>query len=747
MRPSFEPHTSIPPLPTNSGARRWIETWSADLRTTLKRDFLVDDFVAAMTVAAIAVPLSMAIALASDVDAQRGLVSAVIGGAVAAAVGSSRLSVTGPAAAMAVLVGQVVDAHGIAGLAIVTVLSGIFQVAVGLAGLGILTQLVPKNVVHGFTAGIGVVILVGQLPRALGLPAPDESHALDVLSHVGSLLHDANPRAVAISGFVATSMLLGPRFAPKVPFALVGVLVCTVAAWAMALDVPRVGALPPLTLSFPPLNGDIKWSVLVADAAAVFALGSLESLLSVQALEQLRPEERHDPNHELVGQGVANVSSGLLGGIPVTSVIARSALNATTGARTRRAAFLQAVVVAIAIVVARDALGAIPVAALGGVLIATGIRMLDIPWFLDLLENAKAEAGIFAITAVVMVGSDLVVGVQMGLIAACVVALFRLTRVSVRLVPAHRDEPHHVLFGGSLTFLGAPRLDQLTQRLRDVDTEPGCIFDLRHLDAIDPTGVERLVQAARALTDRGANLVILGANSDVASELAAHLPPAVRTAHTDGDAYDALGRGKGPSGQKKMLAGLSRFQRVVRPRLEPLLQRLAEGQSPHTMMLTCADSRVVPTLLTGAGPGELFVVRNIGALIPPHGSDTLNDEGAALEYAIRVLGVRNLVICAHSKCGAMTALCTGEIPADLHALVHWSDGARAIAGVQLGEADIAAATRAAARRQLDHLASYPVVAAHLATGDIELEAWYYDIEHARVERCSHGSDTWESIGD
>jgi len=744
--------TSIPPLPTGSEPSRWLRALESDFRDTLAKRHLGADLGAAASVACVALPLSMAIALASDVDPRRGLITAIVGGVVASIAASSRLSVSGPAAAMAVLVGQIVDAHGLAGLAFVTVVAGLLQIISGAVGLGVLTRVVPTSVIHGFTAGIGVVILVGQLPRALGLPAPDESHAFSVLTHVGSLLNQSDPFALGLALLVAVPMMLGPKRAPRVPFALIGVVLATAIATAFGSTTPRVGTMPSLGFDgFPALPHMKQIPTLIADAFAVFALASLETLLSVSSLDQLRSGERHDPNHELVGQGLGNLASGLVGGIPITAVIARSALNVQSGAHTRRAAFLHAIFLAVAVVLARPLLETIPVAALGGVLIAVGLRMLDLGLLRELWKSHRSEAVIFLVTALVMIASDLLVGVQAGLLAATVLTLVRLTRASVRFAAGKPGEPHHVTLEGALTFLGAPRLHALERKLSEAAPESGCLVDTRNLDSLDETAAERLMEALATYVERGGKVVVLAPQAQVESKLIARARRGIELALTESDADAKLGRRSGDRARRRIADGLARFHREMKPKLSPLLGRLAAGQQPHTMLLTCADSRVVPSLITGAAPGEVFVVRNIGALIPPHGSETLNDEGAALEYAIRVLGIRNIVVCSHSNCGAVTALCTGKIPDELEALRGWLEGSRSIAGTHVHDDSenivINDEAKLVALRQLENLKTYPLVARGLEEGDIHIEAWFYDVETGDVWGHRAESDRWVSMLD
>lgn len=738
--------TSIPPLPVRQLANRWIDEWRREASEVFRRQGLTEDLIAAFAVAGVGIPMSMAIALASDVAPIHGLIAAVVGGLIAGVFGSSRLSVTGPAAALAVLAGQLVDAHGIGGLAFITLAAGLMQIVLGGAGFGALARLVPSSVVHGLTAGIGVVILVGQMPRALGLPASDESHAFAVLGHIGSLLHEVNVAAAALAAIVMLAMLVGPKLSQRIPHAFISVVVATVVSVVLDLDVPRVGELPSLgAIELPQLPPVSTMPSLIGGALAVFALASLETLLSVSALEKVRVGEKHDPNHEIAGQGFGNVASALLSGMPVTGVFARSQLNVHAGARTRRASMLQALLVGVAMLVALPWLEQIPIAALGGVLLSLGLLMLDLDYLRTLTRNHRSDAVVFLVTAIVMVASDLLVGMQAGIVAACVVTLLRLTRTSVRFVPAHDAEPHHVTVDGTLTFLSIPKIDTLARWLADADPGAGCVIDVRHVEGVDESMAGHLSAALAKYANRGGQVVLVGPRADVEVALSTRLGPSISVALTDADVDAKLGRLRRSAGKQRIAEGLARYRREVRPRIHPLANRLAAGQSPHTMLITCADSRVVPSMITGAGPGELFVVRNIGALLPAFGTETLNDEGAALEYAIRVLGVRNVIVCAHGKCGAMTALCSGHVPEDLKALQRWMTGARTIAGVDQTEEDVDEVTKRVALRQLENLRSYPVVAEGLGAEEVSVGAWFYDVESADILEWNPATGEWTSL--
>lgn len=710
------------------------------------------DLVASLTVASVAVPLSLAIALASDVPPAVGLVTASVAGIVCGLFGGSRLAVAGPAAAMAVLVGQVVDQHGLGGLLVVGVGAGLLQVLTGVFGFGRVFRLIPASVVHGFTTGIGVLILLGQLPRAFGLEPPDESHVLDVLLHVGRYLHRANPSALLVAAIAAGCTYFLPRLFPRAPAVLIGVALSAGVAVVFGLELPALGAVPrglPAP-SLPAWPGASSLLPLLGDALVVFAVATLESLLSASALDRLTGKGAHDPDQELVGQGLANLASALFGGIPVTSVIARSALNVQAGARTRRASVLHAVFVLAAVYLAAPLVEALPVAALGGVLLGVGARMVSPGYFRELLAASRAEALVYLVTVTVMVAFDLLVGVQAGCVTALIAALAQIGRAGFRVVKGQEGTPHHAHLSGSLTFLAASRLASLSERLLTLDPAHGVILDLRHVDSVDTTAGESLLAMADTLEDHGFRVAVLVPNGAVRAVLE-RLPSVHgaerRLATSDADLDRLFERSRAAHAHRVLLAGVERFRSEVRSQLSPLLAQLAAGQEPHTFFLTCADSRVSPNLMCGAHPGELFVVRNIGALLPPVDSTAAHPEGAALEYAVSVLGVRNVVLCGHSSCGAITALHRGIVPEELPALARWAESAQVIAGDVRARPSVDEATKSVLLRQLETVRAYPVVREKWLRGQLRVSAWFYDVERADVLEWSETAGAWLHLGE
>jgi carbonic anhydrase len=537
-----------------------------------------------------------------------------------------------------------------------------------------------------------------------------------------------------------------------VPWALVAVIVPAGVVLGLGLDATQVptatDALPPFS-SWPARGWPADASDLVLDAFAIFAIASVEALSRAAALDRERPKEPpHDPDQEVIALGVANIAAALAFGVPVTTAAERSRLSLANGAQTRRASLLSALVVLAASWALAPWLLRVPIPALAGVVIGMALRMVSLHRWRELARSSRGDWLVFGTTALSMVAFDVGPGVQTGVVVALAVALVRVTRARADVEEGSAGLPHTASLTGSLTFLANARIDTLTRQLVRLPIGPGFVVDLRGVEGIDASAMESLAALVTSLHERGAKIALLGARADVADEIRATRPalgPLLVVREADLDRVldmDSVDRGRA-----QIARGVRRFQRDQRDALTPLLQELAEGQAPHTLMLTCADSRVVPSLITGTQPGELFVVRNIGALLPPYGHETLNDEGAALEYAIEVLGVRNVVVCGHAKCGAMGALKKGGLPDHLGALKHWAVGARALVSDPKEHPTVDDLTRATCLKQLTHLRSYPVVEKALASRELTLAAWFYDVERAEVLEWSETKERYMPLGE
>lgn len=397
------------------------------------------DAVAGVTVAVVALPLALGFGVASGVGAAAGLVTAVVAGLVAAVLGGSSLQVSGPTGAMTVVLVPIVARHGTEAVAAVAVMAGGLVLLGGVLGVGRLVAYIPWPVVEGFTMGIGVVIAAQQVPLALDTPrAEGENAALVALRTVGAADWSAAWLPLLVVAGVVGVMLVLPRLHRTLPASLLAVVAATLAAEVLRLDVARIGPLPSLVTapSLPTLTPEAT-SALVPAAVAVAALAALESLLSARVADGMADDlPRTDPDRELTGQGLATIAAGLVGGMPATGAIARTAVNVRAGARTRAAAAAHAVVLAAVVLAAAPLVARIPLAALAGVLLVTAARMVDVPTARAICRSGRSGATVFVLTLATTVVFDLVVAVELGVALAGVLALRAMARTS----GLHREE-------------------------------------------------------------------------------------------------------------------------------------------------------------------------------------------------------------------------------------------------------------------------------------------------------------------
>ncbi|MGE3622212.1 MAG: SulP family inorganic anion transporter, partial [Acidimicrobiia bacterium] len=479
-----------------------------------------NDVVAGITVAVVALPLALAFGITAGLGAQAGLVTAIVAGLVAAVFGGSHVQVSGPTGAMTVVLVPLVARQGTDAVLTVGVVAGVLVVAAGLLRLGRLVGFIPWPVVEGFTVGIAVIIFLQQVPAALGVPKPEgENTALVAWRAVAT--NDALAGAVAVTVLVAAIMVVGPRIRRTLPVSLIGVVVATLVAEALDLDIARIGALPS-SLPSPALPdlGPSRVSELLGPALVVAALAALESLLSAKVADGMADRPRHDPNRELFGQGLANVVSPLFGGMPATGAIARTAVNVRAGAQTRLSAIVHAVVLLVVVMVGGDLVARIPLAALAGVLMVTAVRMVDVHNVRAVLRSTRSDALVMVVTTAATVAFDLIVAVEIGLAVAAVLALRQVARTStitrepVAVEVGGEDEvrllhDHIVTYrlDGSLFFGAAQRFLGELVSVGDVRV---VILRLPNLQILDATGAQALGEIVEELEHRHVTVLLKG---------------------------------------------------------------------------------------------------------------------------------------------------------------------------------------------------------------------------------------------
>ncbi|WP_329280951.1 SulP family inorganic anion transporter [Streptomyces sp. NBC_01451] len=474
------------------------------------------DLLAGLTVAIVALPLALGFGVSSGLGAEAGLATAVIAGALAALFGGSNLQVSGPTGAMTVVLVPIVAEYGPGGVLTVGLMAGVMLVTLAVLKAGKYMQYVPAPVVEGFTLGIACVIALQQIPNALGVPKPEGDRVLVVTWHaLQEFAQHPNWTASAFAVAVAAVMLIGARWRPTIPFSILAVIAATTVAQLAGLDAAKpIGdlpsGLPAPSLSFLDLG---SLGTLLAPAVAVAALAALESLLSASVADGMTVGQKHDPDRELFGQGLANIAAPLFGGVPATGAIARTAVNVRTGASSRLASLVHAAVLAVIVFAAAPLVSRIPLAALAGVLLATAIRMVEVGSLKAMAKATRSDALILVLTAAATLALDLVYAVIIGLVVAGALALRAVARQArLEEVPLdrgdHSVEEHALLaehivayrIDGPLFFAAAHRFLLELAEVADVRV---IILRMSRVTTIDATGALVLKDVVEKLNRRG----------------------------------------------------------------------------------------------------------------------------------------------------------------------------------------------------------------------------------------------------
>lgn len=479
------------------------------------------DLMAGVTVGVVALPLALAFGVSSGVGAEAGLVTAIVAGIVAAVFGGSNVQVSGPTGAMVVVLAPIVAAHGTGAVALLSIMAGIIVLAAGALRLGRAVSYIPWPVIEGFTAGIGIIIFMQQVPSAVGVGIG--GHSSNAAIAAGESISEAQwPEALlplAVVAAVAVIMMAFTRWLPALPGSFIAIVVVSLLTAGLGLPLDTIGELPN-SLPAPelPVPDLALMGALAGPAFAVAALAAIESLLSARVAATLANTGTFHADRELVGQGLASIAAGIFGGMPATGAIARTAVNVRSGAKTRVASIIHAVLLLLVVLVAAGIVSRIPLAALAGVLMVTAARMVSISTFRRVAKSGRSSAVVFLITAFVTVAFDLVIAVGIGLAAAAFFALRALSSTS----GAHREEipgdpepgdERIALFRieGSLFFGAAERL--LDEVVGEDDVEV-VILRLSQLQLVDSTGANALGETVAALERRGVTVLIKGVRSE-----------------------------------------------------------------------------------------------------------------------------------------------------------------------------------------------------------------------------------------
>ncbi|WP_238420528.1 bifunctional SulP family inorganic anion transporter/carbonic anhydrase [Gordonia sp. 'Campus'] len=725
------------------------------------RDVVRYDLPASLVVFLVALPLSLGIAIASGAPVLAGLIAAVVGGIVVGLIGGSPLQVSGPAAGLTVVVADMVANFGWRVTCLITVGAGVLQILFGLSKVAGAALAIAPVVVHAMLAGIGITIALQQIHVLLG--GSSASTAWENVTSLPSGLANIETSGALVGGTVIVVLLVWPLLPSpvrKVPGPLVAIVGATLMTFVFGLDVERISIDGNFfeAIMLPELP-DGGWGAVLLGVLTVALIASVESLLSAVAVDKMHTGPRSNLNRELLGQGSANITSGMLGGLPVTGVIVRSTTNVASGARTSASAVMHGVWVLVFAALLTGLVERIPMAALAGLLVVIGIQLVKLAHMRIALRTG--DLWVYVITVLSVVFLNLLEGVGIGLAVAIGLVVWRVVRAEITSEPVGTgvDAGQWVVrVHGSLSFLSLPKLNKA---LTQVPDGAHLTLDL-DTDFLDHAASEMLGDF-RWAHEAGGGTVLVVEKGRARLVDAPRRPP---RRHTTGFAgltpwrnrvgADTAAAQERPAALRSVLGGVDEYENSHADALRAMLADVTETQDPDSLFVTCADSRLLPNVITASGPGDLFTVRNVGNLIPTESDGDVSVQ-AALEFAIGELAVSSIVVCGHSSCGAMRALLDGEqaesdpagttadgqtsdrtpiqrwlrhaVPSRV-AFRHGHPAGRAAAELGLPEVDQLAVVNVA--KQIETLARHPLVGRVAAEARLRIVGLYFDIATARV---------------
>lgn len=488
------------------------------------------DLLAGITVAFVALPLALGFGVTSGAGAAAGITTAIVAGVIAAVFGGSRFQVSGPTGAMTAVLLPIVMKQGVGALPILGIGAGIILVILAFLGIGRFIRVIPWPVVSGFTNGIGIIIFLQQLPNFLGVAQP-HGESIVLLSWETIQTWLASPGIIApLLALITIAIMLGWGAIKQlhiVPGSMAALVIGTLLSFLPPFaGVERIGAIPQ-TIGLPQLP-QIVFSEGMIDMAraalAIAILAALESLLSAVVADGMSgTDERHDPNRELFGQGLANIASGFFGGLPATAALARTAVNVRSGARTRLASIIHGLVLLLVILFLAPLAAQIPLAVLAGILMVVALRMIEKHATTMIFRSTKSDMFVLLITMVVTVLFDLILAIEVGLVAAAVLFIVRMSSTfqvadiaeeDTEAAQVLRDEPRlakKVLafrVDGPIFFGAAPRfIDRLLTVDSDIEV---VILTMKPVPVMDATGATALQNLHDRLTRAGIVVMFAG---------------------------------------------------------------------------------------------------------------------------------------------------------------------------------------------------------------------------------------------
>lgn len=634
-------------------------------------DNLKYDLPAGLVVFLVAVPLCLGIALASGAPLFSGIIAGIIGGIVVGSLSGSQTSVSGPAAGLsAIVLAAITTLNSFDTFLLAVFIAGIIQIALGVFKAGIIADFMPSNVIKGLLAAIGIILILKQIPHAFGYDADAigdfsfyQVNHENTITAILTALYSIQTGS-AIIGLVSIAVMLTWEKTPLkkinlLPAPLIVVVLGILLNQYFIAQFPAIAVTPEHLVNLPISSGADGFfelfttpnfaaitNISVWKVAFTLALvASLETLLNLEATDKLDSHKRSSPpNRELLAQGVGNTFSGLIGGIPITSVIVRSSTNINAGAISKLSAIFHGLLLLTFALAAPNLLNLIPLSSLAAILILTGYKLAKVAIFKDMYRRGWSQFLPFIVTVLAIVFTDLLIGIAIGLVFSLFFILMSNFRTPFDFVKNdyHTGEVIRLELSQQVSFFNKPSIQNTLDQL---PAESQVVIDATNSDFIDYDVLEAIDEFRTVIApERNINLSLIGFKDEY--KLADHIKYVqVLT--------EELQKSLAPAEVLEILKkGNLRFQKddTSVKDLKHQVKLTADGQHPMAAILGCIDSRVSNELIFDVGLGDLFSVRVAGNVVS-------DDVLGSLEYACKYAGAKLIVVLGHSNCGAVRAAC------------------------------------------------------------------------------------------
>lgn len=634
------------------------------LSATLPRDLT-----SGLVVFLVALPLCLGVALASGAPLLSGVLAGIVGGILVGMLSGSHTSVSGPAAGLtAVVAAQILSLGSFPAFLLAVVLAGLIQIGMGLVRAGFLAAFFPSSVIKGLLAAIGVILILKQIPHLFGHdPDPEGDLAFqqpdheNTFSELARTIGDIHPGAAAIGLLSIVVLFVWGKWKPlkhsPVPAPLIVVLLGVgVSLWFRQLggawviepshlvQVPVADSLAGFFgfLQLPDFSQWANPAVYIA-AVTLAAVASLETLLNLEAVDKLDPQQRTSPaSRELLAQGIGNVTAGLIGGLPITSVIVRSSVNINAGGKTKLATVIHGVFLLVSVALLPVWLNLIPLSCLAAILVVTGVKLASPALVRQMWSEGRYQFAPFVLTVSAIVLTDLLIGVLIGLTVSAGFILYSNMRQPIRrFVEQHLGgDVVHIELANQVSFLNRAALSKV---LNEVPRGGDVLLDAQSTDYIDPDVLDLIRDfKEQAGPARGVEVSLVGFRSEYQFD-----DQIQYVDYSTRDLQDALT----PQQVLHILKGGHERFRSGRRLTRDLVRQAratAEGQHPLAVVLSCIDSRTPAELIFDLGMGDIFSVRIAGNV-------TSWKVLASAEYGCAVAGAKLILVMGHTRCGAVTA--------------------------------------------------------------------------------------------